>query len=100
MSQLYAVVADRDEKGRPTRLALPAPLAGPSVSLYARRADGTASWLGAVTRSGAVRTDRDWMLESIAPGVEIVAACDPSGRVLHLSAMCSVSRGDRGLDVR
>jgi hypothetical protein len=81
-------VAERCAKGRPTRLELPGPLAGASAGLYARRAGGGVVWVGDVTRSGAVKTDRDWLLSAVTPGTRIVAACDPSGRVISLSALC------------
>jgi hypothetical protein len=82
---LYAAVEARDAQGRPTRVSLPGPVAGGRCGLYGPGG----RWAAHVHSDGTVRSDgtRDDILAAIRPGVRIVAACDPSGRILALGAV-------------
>jgi hypothetical protein len=88
----YAVVAERDAKGRPTALALPGRLAGPRAGLYIRSATGAVIWAADILPGGALRVDKTRvdLLRQVKPGTTIVAATDPGGRVISLTALCEM----------
>jgi len=86
------VVAERDGKGIPTRLALPRPLADRQVGLYVHSPRGRL-WAGAVNADGSISKDlRDgatpdaYELAKVKPGSKIIGAVDKNGRLLVLVA--------------
>ncbi len=88
----YARVAERDKDGVPTCLGLPGPLAARPAPLYVEGPRGR-FWAGAVIEDGRITFDfrngadpekRD--LARIRPGTKIIAARDPHGRVISLTA--------------
>jgi len=92
------VVAERDGKGIPTRLGLPAPLADRQVGLYVHSPRGRL-WAGAVNADGSITKDlRDGAtpdaheLAKVKPGSKIIGALDKNGRLLVLVAQSSKRR--------
>jgi hypothetical protein len=88
----YAIVAERDPKGVPTRIGLPGPLAARQVSLFVDGPRGR-FWAGAVIDDGRITHDFQngatpvaADLARIKPGTKIIAARDPGGRVIALTA--------------
>lgn len=89
---LYAGVSARDGNGAPTRIEVPAPLAGRQVPLYVNGPRGQL-WAGAVAPGGQVvhdfrngsMPDKE-LLGRIGPGARIQAVTDSNGRVIALTA--------------
>jgi len=94
----HVVVSERDGEGVPRVLALPRPLAGHQIPLFIRTPDGR-RWAGAVESTGAIGRDtrdgtdaRPHELKKITPGSKIIAAVDPSGKIVSLMAQPSKRR--------
>jgi hypothetical protein len=83
---MYAGVTRRGRDGVVLELALPGPTAGAWIPLMGRTADGGALRVGWIGARGQVKSEPD-IGAYFDPGTRLVAATDPRGRVVVVTAV-------------